>query len=133
MKKAVTKTAILLSILFLFLGVEYSNFTVDSNSNSVILSWQTGSEAQLNEIAIKRKIAHDGVYSVIETIAAKGDNSSYTFIDENAYKVEDGVYTYQLQFINNDGTSSTSKEEQSVAVIASVGKKTWGSIKALFR
>jgi hypothetical protein len=133
MKKAVTKTAILLSTLFLFLGVEYSNFTVDSSGNNVTLSWQTGSEAQLKEIAVKRKIAHDGVYSVIETIAAKGDNSSYTFIDENAYKVEDGVYTYQLQFINNDGTSSTSKEEQSVAVIASVGKKTWGSIKALFR
>lgn len=133
MKKEVTKTAILLSTLFLFLGVEYSNFTVASNGNNVILSWQTGSEAQLKEIAVKRKIANDGVYAVIETIPAKGDNSSYTFIDENAYKVEDGVYTYQLQFINNDGTTSTSKEEQSVAVIASVGKKTWGSIKALFR
>lgn len=133
MKKAIIKTTILLSILFLFLAVEYSNFTVSSNGNNVVLSWQTGSEVELKEIAVKRKIANDGVYSVVETIAAKGDNSSYTFIDENAYKVEDGVYTYQLQFINNDGTSSTSKEEQSVAVLASVGKKTWGSIKALFR
>jgi hypothetical protein len=132
MNKLTIKILLLLGALFLFLGVEYSNFTVASSGNNVVLSWQTGSELNLKEITIERKIVN-GVYSAIGTISAKGDNSSYSYVDENVYKVNDAVYTYQLRFINLNGDSYISKEKPSVAVLASVSKKTWGSIKALFR
>jgi len=88
-------------------------------------------EGNLSETVVMRK-AHNGVYTEISRIVAKGDNSSYTYTDENAFKIEDGVYKYQLKFKDSDGTFSFSSE-QAVTHLTSVEKRTWGSIKALFR
>ncbi len=88
-------------------------------------------EEGLKETSVERKVVH-GAFSSVGVVTAKGDNSSYSFTDENAFKVQDGLYIYRLRFVNSDGTSSLSSE-QSVTHLTSVSKKTWGSIKALFR
>ena len=131
MKKALVKILFLLSISAMFLGVYYSDFNIVSDTDNVILSWHTTIEENLKETSIERKVIN-GTFNSIVSIAAKGNNSSYTYVDENAYKVEDGIYVYRLKFINNDGSSSFSSE-QTVTHLTSVPKKTWGSIKALFR
>jgi len=131
MKKVIIKTTLFLSISFLFLGVKFSDFNIVSDSNNIILSWHTMQEENLSETVVTRKL-HNGVYAEIARIDAKGDNSSYTYIDENAFKIEDGVYKYQLKFKHSDGSISKSNE-QSVTHLTSVEKRTWGSIKALFR
>ena len=131
MKKALVKILFLLSISAMFLGVYYSDFNIVSDTDNVILSWHTTIEENLIETSIERKVIN-GTFNSIVIIAAKGNNSSYTYVDENAFKVEDGIYVYRLKFINNDGSSSFSSE-QTVTHLTSVTKKTWGSIKALFR
>ena len=131
MKKVIIKSILFLSISFLFLGVYYSDFNIVSDSDNIILSWHTMQEGNLSETVVMRKV-HDGVYAEVATINAKGDNSSYTYTDENAFKIEDGVYKYQLKFKDSDGTFSLSSE-QAVTHLTSVKKRTWGSIKALFR
>ena len=131
MKKVIIKFTLFLSISFLFLGVYYSDFNIVSDSENIILSWHTMQEENLTETVVMRKV-HDGVYAEIATLDAKGNNSSYTYIDENAFKIEDGVYKYQLKFTHSDGKISYSNE-QAVTHLTSVKKRTWGSIKALFR
>ncbi len=131
MKKVIIKSILFLSFSFLFLGVYYSDFNIVSDADNIILSWHTMQEGNLTETVVMRKV-HNGVYSEIARIDAKGDNSSYNYTDENAFKIEDGVYVYKLKFVNNDGTSSFSSE-QAVTHLTSVEKRTWGSIKALFR
>jgi len=131
MKNTFIKILFLLSFSAMFLGVSYSDFSVVSDAENVILTWQTGNEDNLKETIIERKV-EGGVYSSIEVIAAKGDNSSYTYVDENAFKTQNGFYYYRLKFVDTDGSSNNS-QEQKVAHFTSVGKKTWGSIKALFR
>jgi hypothetical protein len=131
MKKAFIKILFLLSFSAMFLGVYLSDFSIVSDTDNVILTWHTGNEDNLKETTIERKVVN-GIYSSITSIDAKGDNSSYTYIDENAFKTQDGVYVYRLKFINTDGSSSYSAE-QTVTHLTSVSKKTWGSIKALFR
>jgi len=131
MKKALVKILLLLSISAMFLGVYYSDFNIVSDTDNVILSWHTTIEENLKETSIERKVIN-GTFNSIVSIAAKGNNSSYTYVDENAFKVEDGIYVYRLKFINNDGSSSLSSE-QTVTHLTSVRKQTWGSIKALFR
>jgi hypothetical protein len=131
MKKVAVKILFILSTIVLFTGVHYSDFNIVSNTDRVILSWHTSSEENLRETAIERKIVN-GTFTIIGSLPAKGDNSSYTFVDENAFKVEDGVYVYRLKFVNNDGTSSYSNEK-AITHLTSITKKTWGSIKALFR
>ncbi len=131
MKKVIIKSLLFFSISFLFLGVYYSDFSIVSDADNVILSWHTTVEGNLETTRIERKVVN-GSFSEIGETPAKGDNSSYTFVDENAFKVEDGVYVYRLKFVNSDGTSSYSSEK-AVTHITSVEKRTWGSIKALFR
>lgn len=131
MIKVIIKTTLFICISFLFLGVYYSEFNIVSDTNNIILSWHTMDEGNLSETVVMRK-AHNGVYTEISRIVAKGDNSSYTYTDENAFKIEDGVYKYQLKFKDSDGTFSFSSE-QAVTHLTSVEKRTWGSIKALFR
>jgi hypothetical protein len=131
MKNALIKSCLLLLLSLSFLGVYYSDFSIVSDANNVVLSWHTNQEESLIETSVERKV-FNGAFSSVGLVAAKGDNSSYSFIDENAFKVQDGVYIYRLKFINADGSSSYSNE-QTITHLTSVSKKTWGSIKALFR
>ena len=49
-------------------------------------------------------------------------------------KVErNSLYMYRLKFVYSDGKIPTYTNELSVTHLTSVGKQTWGSIKALFR
>ena len=131
MKKMIIKTSLILITLFLSLGVYYSDFSIVSDADNVVLSWHTTIEDNLDETAIERKVVN-GAFTNIDVVPAKGNNSSYTYVDDNAFKVEGGIYVYRLKFINNDGSFSYSSE-QTVTHLTSVSKKTWGSIKAMFR
>ena len=130
-KNIFIKISFLLFISTFFLGVHYSDFNIVSDTNNVVLSWHTNLEEGLKETSVERKVVN-GAFSSVGSVDAKGNNSSYSYVDENAFKIEEGVYVYRLRFINGNGTSSLSSE-QAVTHLTSVSKKTWGSIKALFR
>lgn len=133
MKKYLLKIMFVFSVFsIVYAGAFYTDFTIVSESDHVVLSWHTTSEDHLREIAIERRTVN-GVFTEIGKVTAKGDNSSYTYIDENAFKINDGVYMYRLKFVYNDGKAPTYSAELSVTHLTSVGKRTWGSIKALFR
>jgi len=126
-------SSILFFILFsqLFGSVTYNNFEAKSEDNNIILSWITTTEINLKEIKILRRTA-TGQFFEIATLAPKGNNSSYEYIDENAFKTNDSFYAYKLQFVENDDSISESIE---IAVSHKTTDvvRTWGSIKALFR
>ncbi|MBE2279223.1 MAG: hypothetical protein IAE91_02440 [Ignavibacteriaceae bacterium] len=65
-------------------------------------------------------------------IRDRGSNSSYSFLDEGAYKSSDVLYIYRLKIIDKDNTQAYSKEISVNHAVSGV-KKTWGSIKAMFR
>lgn len=62
----------------------------------------------------------------------KGNNSSYQFIDRGIFKTTDNIFAYKVRVVF---TNQTYEETQSVitAVLSSAAKRTWGSIKAMFR
>lgn len=120
------------SILFAGEGVRYSVLGINSDSDNVTISWHTSVEDNLKETCIERRTVN-GVFTEIGKLSATGDNSSYIFIDENAFKIEDGVYMYRLKFVYSDGRVAEYSREFTVTHLTSVGKRTWGSIKALFR
>ncbi|MEN8192214.1 MAG: hypothetical protein ABFS12_05325 [Bacteroidota bacterium] len=133
MKKYAHKIILLFfSFSLLFAGTFYNDFIIVSDSDNVMLSWQTTTEDNLKETCIERKTVN-GIFSEIGIVKAKGDNSFYEFIDENAFKTNDAVYIYRLKFAYNDNRTPGYSAELSVTHLTSVGKQTWGSIKALFR
>ncbi len=109
--------------------IEY--FVARSDSNSVRLEWKTSEERGVKEFSVERKTVH-GNYMSIGSIQPKGDNSVYSFLDENIYKTSDNIFKYRLKIVDTDNGVSYSKEI-SVSHKLSDIKRTWGSIKAMFR
>lgn len=107
-------------------------FSARSESGNIKLEWKTGSEINLNNFTVERKTLNT-TYLPISSVQPRGDNSYYSYIDENVYKSQgDLVFIYRLKLIDNDNTVSYSREITVSHSVSSI-KRTWGSIKAMFR
>lgn len=132
--KKVLKTVPILLILLTSLilgGAMISLFQARSDGEDIVLEWQTTQETNLKEFVVQRRTP-SGEFTDLEVIVPKGDNSFYTYRDESAYKTSEAFYIYRLKIVDNDN-SVTYSAEISIAHQVSSVKRTWGSIKALFR
>ncbi|MCP5063707.1 MAG: hypothetical protein GY936_14765 [Ignavibacteriae bacterium] len=124
--------AVLLNFTILFGSAFVQFFDADSNGDNIILTWQTSDEQNVQQFEILRGPDKDNLTS-IATIASQGNNSSYTYIDKNAYKTNSSFYAYGLVVVDYDGSKTDpltiGVKHDGVSGI----KNTWGSIKALFR
>lgn len=112
-------------------GAFLNYFNTRSDNGNVVVSWQTGQETNVDDFIIER-MPINGSYIEIANIDAKGNNSTYEFVDESAYKSNDQVYVYRLKIVDNGGDISYSAESHVAHSVSGI-KQTWGSIKALFR
>ena len=121
---------IILSALITYAGVNLLKFSVRSQNGNVIVSWQTVTETNLNHFVVERK-TFNGSFIVLGNVSPRSDKN-YEYVDQSAFKTSDQLYVYRLKIVDNDGSVSYS-EEKAVAHNVSSVKRTWGSIKALFR
>ena len=89
-------------------------------------------KTNVNHFSIQRKTPQTS-YVEIATIQPKGNNSFYSYIDQSIYKTKDVIFIYQLKIVDNNMQNSYSRCEVSVSPNISGVKRTWGSIKAMFR
>ena len=129
-KTIFTFCLIAFSSVYLLAGAHLAFFHARSENENVVISWQTAEEVNVTQFVIERK-ASNSVFLEIGRVDAKGDNSLYSFTDQNAYKSDDVIFIYRLKIVGNDSISYSN--EITVSHTTSVGKRTWGSIKALFR
>lgn len=101
-----------------------------SDGQSVVLTWQTTSEDNLKNFVIERKPT-EGEFVEIASLNPEEDKY-YEYVDRTAYKTEEAVYVYRLKIVDNDGSVTYSGEASVLHNVSSV-RRTWGSIKALFR
>ena len=124
--------ALTLNFSILLGGAFVQFFGVDSNGDNITLTWQTTNEENVKEFEILRGPDKDNL-SLIGNVVAKGNNSSYTYIDKNAYKTNSSFYSYGLVIVDIDGSKSEPITKGVTHNGVSGIKRTWGSIKALFR
>lgn len=120
----------LVTLTVIYAGVQLVSFTAKSQNGNVILSWQTSSETNLKHFVVERKSV-DGNFFDIAVVDPRGDKN-YQYVDQSAFKTLDAVYSYRLRIVENDGSVSYSGIQSVYHNVSSV-KRTWGSIKALFR
>ncbi|NMB83038.1 MAG: hypothetical protein GYA14_14595 [Ignavibacteria bacterium] len=120
----------LITISVIYAGVELINFTAKSQNGNVILNWQTAAETNLKHFVVERK-SIDGNFFEIAVVEPKSDKN-YQYVDQSAFKTLDAVYSYRIKIVDNDGSVSYSGIQSVYHNVSSV-KRTWGSIKALFR
>jgi hypothetical protein len=115
-----------------YAGAFLDYFHGRSEGEDIRLEWKTGEEVNLQNFTIERKTPKSS-YAEIASIDPKGSNSYYSYLDKSAYKMmSDLVFIYRLKIVDDNGQSSYSNEVTVSHNVSGV-KRTWGSIKAMFR
>lgn len=133
------KKSIILYVFLALLGVsgalnagafiEFIN--ASSDGNNVTLEWKTSKEENVENFVLERKSVNGG-FSYITSLEPKGNYSYYNYVDDSAYKTSSGqLYVYRLKIVDKD--KSVTHIDVSVNHNVSSVKRTWGSIKAMFR
>lgn len=130
------KPFIILNIIFficslVFAGAIFEKFQGKSENDKVIIEWKTREESNVKSFVIERK-AIGGDFIGLNEINSKGNYSFYQYVDETAFKSTSSVYNYRIKIVDIDGSVSYSNEISVIHSVSSV-KRTWGSIKAMFR
>lgn len=122
---------ILLLTTAVFAGTFLEYFHGRSEGDDIRLEWKTREEVNLQNFKIERKTPQSA-FAEIATVQPKGSDSYYSYLDQTTYKITDMIFIYRLKIVDTNGQASYSNE---VTVSHSVSgvKRTWGSIKAMFR
>jgi hypothetical protein len=119
-------------IATVYAGAFLDYFHGRSEGEDIRLEWKTGEEVDIKHFSIERKTPNNS-YAEIANLNPQGSNSYYSYLDKSAYKMAtDLVFIYRLKIVDNSGQSSYSNEVTVSHNVSGV-KRTWGSIKAMFR
>lgn len=116
---------------YIYGGAEITSFNAKSENGNVVLTWHASSETNLKYYVVERSTVK-GNYIEIATVYPNA-NKSYEYIDESAYKDADAVYIYRIKIVDNNGEFSYTQPISVTHSGLSDVRRTWGSIKALFK
>jgi len=130
-------------LLVLLAGIALSgvvrdgSLSAESQSNGVVIRWTSDNESGVVAYRIERSLGDgSGFITLLERLPALGSGQSYTFLDETAFKTTDTFYRYRVTPVDRDGNVIGGEQYYTGLIskkVSSVFKRTWGSIKAMFR
>lgn len=103
-----------------------------SDGSNVTIQWGTTDESSVKEFVIERRSGTAGEFVAIAVIAKQGSNSFYEYVDKSAFKSTGSVYQYRIKIISSSGGAEFSNVITISHNVSGV-KRTWGSLKAMFR
>jgi hypothetical protein len=131
-----TLAVIVLAVPFIICAsAQISNFHARAENNSIVVEWSTESESGVSRYEIQRstdKINWLKIGSIYSQSAYSSARRDHQFIDNSIFKGNESSLNYRLVVIDQSGHSEV------FSVIASVSgssgiRRTWGSLKAMFR
>ncbi|MCX7876619.1 MAG: hypothetical protein N2321_10700 [Melioribacteraceae bacterium] len=128
--KVLSILLLLVAAVNVFAGADILKLSARSQNGNVIVFWQSSSESNLKHYIVERKTVN-GNFIEVGIVQPRSDRN-YEFVDQTAFKGAETLYVYRLKIVDNDGSVSYSWEVAVPHNVSSV-KRTWGSIKALFR
>lgn len=120
----------------LFFGFKAGTISIDyfkakNIGDRVILEWKSISEDGLKSYVIERKRETQTDYEEVKTFDPKGNNSVYQYDDIGLYKTTSEKINYRLKI--NSEENSFYYMNTSISYTATAVRRTWGSIKAMFK
>ncbi len=103
-----------------------------SDGSNVTIQWGTNDETSIKEFEVLRRDGNVGEFISIAVVSKKGSNSFYEYIDKSAFKTTGTIYQYQIKVVLISGGYEVSNIITVSHNVSSV-KRTWGSLKAMFR
>ena len=108
--------------------------TAYSNGTDIVVQWRTVSESGVARFEIERASGTEGNFMLVGTkIALRENNSAYEFVDRQVFKNAGGIYQYKVVVVMDDGKRLPTPFVTTVSHLSSTARRTWGSIKAMFR
>jgi len=128
--KLITIISVFMFAAAVFAGAYLEQFSASSDGDDIKLEWKTGEESGVRSFIIERsQISYDN-FTEIATVKPQGSNSFYSYTDKSAYKATDLIFKYRLKIVASEVSySKTISVSQNISGV----KRTWGSIKAMFR
>lgn len=131
-------STISISILFLtvtlFAGaVKEGSLNASSDGNSITIRWLSDDESAVARYVLERKAGFNGTFMPLVELSAKGNNSSYQYVDDTAFRAMESIYKYQVKVVFSNGSAPVFYGPITVSHKTSDVRRTWGSIKAMFR
>ena len=134
---------ILLYILFvLFISgivladvIKAGSVLASSDGNNVTIRWVTENETNVIGFEVLRSTSYAGGFVTIAYVDPKG-SSVYEFVDNSAFMRTTTIYYYRIKVKYSNGESYfPALNEAPITVYHNVSgvRRTWGSIKAMFR
>ena len=107
--------------------------TARSDGSSITVHWDSDDETGIVSWEIAREVGWGGTYVVLTpSYKAKGSNQPYDFVDETAFRTTGTFYKYRITAVYSSCARSDPYEIGVSHTVSSV-RRTWGSIKAMFR
>ena len=130
MKYTVIRISVfLLLVTTVFAGAYLDYFHVRNDGDDAVIEWKTSQETNLKDFVIQRR-GPNTQFADIATVAPQPNNPFYSYTDKSVYKANDYIFIYRLKIVDNDQTVTyTNQANLSISGV----KRTWGSIKAMFR
>ena len=133
---------VLVGLVLLF-GVLYANVirkdpeaVQPQRPGPIEIKWSTDDETGVLRFYVLRSCASKGVLTdfivVSPPILPQGNGSDYVYRDDPLAKTADYFFIYKVRIHFRDGSILETKST-GTPFVSSAAKRTWGSIKAMFR
>ena len=130
-------------LIYLFVGVfvcsvalgdiiKNGSLKANSDGANVILEWTTEDESNVTRFEVERRMGTDENFLSIASMDAKGA-SVYQFVDYSVFRKSLTIYQYRIKIVFTGNGGSTYVGPVTVSHTVSGVRRTWGSIKAMFR
>jgi hypothetical protein len=111
--------------------IKSGSLQASSDGVNVTLRWITDDESNILRFDVERSSGIDGNFTSIGSLDRKGP-SVYEFVDHSAFMRTATIYQYRVMMVYTDG-SRVPTSALTVSHTVSGVRRTWGSIKSLFR
>jgi hypothetical protein len=109
--------------------------TASPSNGNVIVSWTTVSESSVLRFDVMRAQVLQGVpqdFHVAGSVEPQGAGKPYEFVDHDVFKNAGGLFAYKVRVVFQDQSFSDS-DIATTMLVSNTYRRTWGSIKAMFR
>ncbi|MCX6120494.1 MAG: hypothetical protein NTX44_02605 [Ignavibacteriales bacterium] len=135
--KAGQKYFLLVALIIIVSGMMFAQTSTtmnigvkQENDGTMKISWSIGSEDGIDHYAIFRSTGNTGQFSHIGEVP----RGTYSFSDNDLFKTSGKYFRYKVLALRADATIVCQSEVgASYSSTSSAAKRTWGSIKAMFR
>ncbi len=112
--------------------IRLSSLQAYSDGSNIVLRWNTEDETNVEKFNIERRSGRTGNFIQIASINPKGV-SLYEYIDNTAFRSTATIYQYIIKIKFSSGIPEQEIGPVTVSHSVNSVKRTWGSIKAMFR